>query len=102
MQIYRNQLPCYFDSFLPTYGISHYPLRYGGLHLPHANHKFCEINAKYQLHKLLLAISHPLYAKEKVFPIREEDTAIEVMILNMSPHQCSMSVKKGICKLLSS
>ena len=46
-----------------------------------------------QLHKLLRAISHPLYAKERVFLIREEDTAIEVMILNMSPHQFSMFVK---------
>ena len=92
-KLYRNQLPCYFDSFLPTYGTSHYPLRYDGLHLPHANHKFCEVNAKYQLHKLLRAISHPLYAKERVFLIREEDTAIEVMILNMSPHQFSMFVK---------
>ena len=70
----RNQLPCYFYSFFPTYGTSHYPLlRYDGLHLPHANHKFCEVNAKYQLHQLLRAISHPLYAKERVFPIREED-----------------------------
>ena len=69
------------------------PLRYDGLHLPHANHKFCEVNAKYQLHKLLRAISHPLYAKERVFLIREEDTAIEVKILNMSPHQLSMFVK---------
>ena len=92
-KLYRNQLPCYFDSFLPTYGTSHYPLRYDGLHLPHANHKFCEVNAKYQLHKLLRAISHPLYAKERVFLIREEDTAIEVKILNMSPHQFSMFVK---------
>ena len=57
-KLYRNQLPCYFDSFLPTYGTSHYPLRYDELHLPHANHKFCEVNAKYQLHKLLRAISH--------------------------------------------
>ena len=93
---YRNQLPCYFDSFLPTYGTSHYPLRYDGLHLPHANHKFCEFNAKYQLRKLLRAISHPLYAKERVFLIREEDTAIEVMILNMSPHQFSMFVKMAL------
>ena len=52
-----------------------------------------EVNAKYQLHKLLRSISHPLYAKERVFFIREEDTAIEVMILNMSPHQFSMFVK---------
>ena len=72
---------------------SHYPLRYDGLHLPHANHKFCEVNAKYQLHKLLRAISYPLYAKERVFLIKEEDTAIEVKILNMSPHQFSMFVK---------
>ena len=90
-KLYRNQLPCYFDSFLPTNGTSHYSLRYDGLHLLHANHKFCEVNAKYQLlvhvHKLLRAISHPLYAKETVFPIKEEDTAIEVMILNMPPHQ---------------
>ena len=92
-KLYRNQLPCYFDSFLPTYGTSHYPLKYDGLHLPHANHKFCEVNAKYQLHKLLRAISHPLYAKERVFLIREEDTAIEVMILSMSPHQFSKFVK---------
>ena len=92
-KLYRNQLPCYFDNFFPTYGTSHYPLRYGGSHLPYVNHKFCEVNAKYQLHKLLRAISHPLYAKERVFLIREEDTAIEVMILNMSPHQFSMFVK---------
>ena len=46
-KLYRNQLSCYFDSFLPTYGTSHYPLRYDGLHLPLANHKFCEVNAKY-------------------------------------------------------
>ena len=58
-----------------------------------ANHKYCEVNAKYQLHKLLRAISHPLYAKGRVFLIREEDTAIGVMILNMSPHQFSMFVK---------
>ena len=90
---YRNQLHCYFNSFLPTYGTSHYPFRYDGLHLPHANHKFCEVKAKYQLHKLLRAISHPLYAKEKVFPIREENTAIGAMILNKSPHQFSMFVK---------
>ena len=92
LKLYRNQLPCYFDSFLPTCGTSHYPLRYDGLHLPHANHKFFEVNAKYQLHKLLRAI-HPLYAKKRVFLIREEDTAIEVMSLNMSPHQFSMFVK---------
>ena len=49
--------------------------------------------SKYQLHKLLRAISHPLYATERVFLIREEDTAIEVKILNMSPHQLSMFVK---------
>ena len=36
---------------------------------------------------------HYNYAKERVFLIREEDTAIEVMILNMSPHQFSMFVK---------
>ena len=29
-------------------------LRYG-------SHKFCEVNDNYQLHKLLHAISHPLY-----------------------------------------
>ena len=92
-KLYRYQLPCYFDSFFLTNGTSHYPLRYDGLHLPHVNHKFCEVNAKYHLHKLLRAISHPLYAKDGVFPIREEDTAIEVMILNMSPHQFSMLVK---------
>ena len=94
-KLYRNLLPCYFDSFFPTYGTSYYPLRYDGLHLPHANHKFCEVNAKYQLHKLLRAISHPLYTKERVLPLREEDTAIEVMILNtsMSPHQFFMFVK---------
>ena len=62
-KLYRNQPPCYFDSFLPTYGTSHYPLRYDGLHLPHANHMFCEVNAKYQLHKLLHAISHPHLCK---------------------------------------
>ena len=63
------------------------------LQLLHHTHRFCEGNAKYQLHKLLRAISHPLYAKERVFPIREEDTAIEAMLLNMSPHQFSMFVK---------
>ena len=68
-------------------------LRYDGLHLPHANHKFGEVNAKYQLHKSLRAISHPLYAKERVFLIREEVTAIEVRILNISLHQFSMFVK---------
>ena len=71
----------------------HMPLLIIYLHLPHANHKFCEVNAKYQLHKLLRAISHPLCAKETVSRIREEDTAMEVMILNMSPHQFSMFVK---------
>ena len=107
-KLYRNQLLCYFASFFPTYGTSHYPLRYVGLHLPHANHKFCEVNAKYQLQKLLRTISHPLYAKEKLFPIREEDTAIEVMILNMSPHQFSMFIKMAFvisyrvdCKLVN-
>ena len=45
----------------------------------------CKVNSKYQLHKLLRAISHPLYAKERVFPTREEDTAIEVMILKCHP-----------------
>ena len=25
-KLYRNQLPCSFDSFLPTYGTSHYPM----------------------------------------------------------------------------
>ena len=44
-KLYINQLPCYFDNFFPTYGTSHYLLRYDGLHLPHANHKFCEVNA---------------------------------------------------------
>ena len=75
-KLYINQLPCHFDSSFPTYGISHYPFRYDGLHLPHANHKFCEVNAKYQLHKILRTISHPhdpLYAKERIIPIREED-----------------------------
>ena len=42
-KLYRNQLPCYFNSFLPTYGASHYPLRYDGLHLPHANYKFVRL-----------------------------------------------------------
>ena len=99
-KLYRYQLPCYFDSFLPTYSTSHYPLRYDGLHLyvPHANHKFCKVNGRYQLHKLLSAISHPLYAKERVFPIREEDRAIEVMILYMSPHQFSMFIKMAFVK----
>ena len=43
--------------------------------------------------QIISSIAHPLYAKERVFPIREEDTAIEVMIINMSLHRFSMFVK---------
>ena len=60
-KLYRIQLPCYFDSFLPTYGPSHYPLRYDGLLLPNDNHKFCKVNAKSQLHKSLLYLYLYLY-----------------------------------------
>ena len=69
----------------------------------HANHTFCEVNAKYQLHKLLRAISHPLYAKERVFPIREEDTAIAVMIIHNYVTPLILFVcQNSICELLSS
>ena len=78
-KLYRNQQPCYSDSFFLQ----------DGSHLPHANHKFCEVTAKYQLLKLLHAISHPLYAKERAFPIREEDTTIEVMICHPTNSLCS-------------
>ena len=63
-KLYRKQLHCYYNIFFLTYGTSLYPLRYDGLHLSHANNKFREVNGKYQLPKLLRAISHPMYVHE--------------------------------------
>ena len=55
--LYINQLSHYFEQFQPQYGTSRYPLRYDGLHVPHATQEFCSVNAKYQMHWLLREIS---------------------------------------------
>ena len=84
-KLYRNGLPDYFESFLPEYGSSRYPLRYDGLHMPQATREFCSLNAKYQLHHLLREISHPTRNTDRPYPSREHDPTIETLILSMSP-----------------
>jgi len=91
-KLYRNQLPPYFEQFLPQYGTSRYPLRYDGLHMPPATREFCTVNAKYQLHILLREISHPSNENDNPFPI--DAPSIETLILTLSQREFSNHVKK--------
>ena len=92
-KLYRNQLPQYFEQFLPQYGTSRYPLRYDGLHMPQATREFCTVNAKYQMHKLIREISHPSNVNDRPFPGIHNDQSIENLILSLSQSQFTNYVK---------
>lgn len=91
-KLYRNQLPIYFEHFLPQYGNSRYPIRYTGLHLPSATRYFCELNSKYQLHILLREISHP-HNIVRPYPYNNDDLQLETLILTLSPQAYSRKIK---------
>ena len=90
-KLYRNQLPHYFEQFLPQYGTSRYPLRYDGLHMPHATREFCSVNAKYQMHYLLREISHPTNINDP--GIINNDSPLETTILSFSQPQFANYIK---------
>jgi len=94
-KLYRNQLPEYFENFLPQYGTSRYPLRYEGIHLPGATREFCETNAKYQMHYLLREISNPLNTSICPYPAQNDDPPIESLILSSSFAGFSSHIKRA-------
>ena len=49
-KLYRNQLPTYFENFIPEYAESQHDLRHNNIRLPAIRCEYEKINAKYQMH----------------------------------------------------
>ena len=49
-KLYRNEIPTYFENFIPEYGKSQHDLRHNNICFPAIRCEYEKINAKYQMH----------------------------------------------------